>query len=207
MIINIAKHEFTIIWDNVYYFTLSNFPYISDWELKKLLLFLDYEKKYNRETNIICDNNNITEKINYAIKNPEQYLQVNVPEKITECISCNQKGCTTDFLCHTANIENAKLIFNCGKILSAVKARNKTGIELAKEPGNSANDPPDFFEYVMFSWGNCQAGDRLIMERILGRNPNENDLSGGFKPGVRFYFKYKTIIKHKLLNHLPLLNP
>jgi hypothetical protein len=194
--INITKHEFTIIWDNVYYFSLSNFPYISDWELKKLLLFIDYEKKYNRETNIICENINITKKINYAIKNPEQYLHVNVPKKITECIACNQKGCLTDYLCHTASIEDAKSIFNRGKILSAVKARKRTGIELAKEPRNAANDPPDFFDYIMFSWGNCQAGDRLIMERLLERSPNENDLSSEFKPGVRYYFKYKTIIGH-----------
>jgi len=197
LIINIAEHKLTIIWDNVYYFALSNFPYISDWELKKLLLFIEYENNNNRKTKIICENNNITEKVNYAIKNPDQYLQVSVPKKITECIACNQKGCITDFLCHTASIEDAKSIFNCGKILSAVKARNKTGIELAKEPRNAANDPPDFFDYIMFSWGNCQAGDRLIMERILGKNPNEIDLSSGFKPSVRFYFKYKSIIEHK----------
>jgi hypothetical protein len=195
--INIADHEFTIIWDNIYYFALSNFPNISDWELKKLLLFMKYEKDNNRETDIICKNNKITEKVNFAINNPDQYLQVIVPKKITECTACNQKGCITDYLCHIANIEDAISIFNCGKILSAVKARNKTGIELAKEPSNAANDPPDFFDYIMFSWGNCQAGDRLIIERILGRTPNEIDLSNGFKPGVRFYFKYKSIIEHK----------
>jgi hypothetical protein len=194
--INIAKHEFTIIWDNVYYFSLSNFPYISDWELKKLLLFIEYEKNNNRETKIVCENKNILEKINYVIKNPDQYLNVNVPKKITECIACNQKGCITDYLCHTASIEDAKSIFNCGKILSAVKARKKTGIELVKEQRNAANDPPDFFDYIMFSWGNCQAGDRLIMERLLKRDLNENDLSINFKPGVRYYFKYKTIIEH-----------
>jgi hypothetical protein len=195
--INIADHEFTIIWDNVYYFALSNFPNISDWELKKLLLFMKYEKDNNRETDIICENNEITEKVNFAIKDPDQYLQVNVPKKITGCTACNQKGCITDYLCHTVNVEDSKSIFDCGKILSAVKARNKTRIELAKESRNAANDPPDFFDYIMFSWGNCQAGDRLIMERILGRSPNQIDLSSGFKPGIRFYFKYKSIIDHK----------
>ena len=43
----------------------------------------------------------------------------------------------------------------------------------------------------MFAWGNCQAGDRLVMERKLGRFPNEEDLSVHFSPGVRFYFEYE----------------
>lgn len=37
MIIDINKHDFTIIWDGIYYFALSNYPHISDWELQKLL--------------------------------------------------------------------------------------------------------------------------------------------------------------------------
>ena len=45
------------------------------------------------------------------------------------------------------------------------------------ESRNAGNDPADFFDYIMFSWGNCQAGDRLIMERKLGHDPSEEDLS------------------------------
>lgn len=196
LIVNIANHEFTIIWNNIYFFALSHYPDISDWELKKLLLFIEYEKNNKRETEIICENSKILDTVNFAINNPKQFLSVSVPMKITECTACKQKGCFTNFLCHTASIENALSIFSCGKLLSAVKARNKTGIDLAKEPRNAANDPADFFDYIMFSWGNCQAGDRLIMERLLGRNPNETDLSTGFKPGVRFYFEYKSIVNN-----------
>lgn len=54
------------------------------------------------------------------------------------------------------------------------------------------NDP----EYIMFAWENCQAGDRLVMERTLGRFPNEKDLSVDFKPGIRFYFKYEQLLEH-----------
>ncbi len=61
---------------------------------------------------------------------------------------------------------------------------------------NAANDPEDYFDYVMFAWGNCQAGDRLVMERKLGRFPDEQDLSLNFEPGVRFFFKYENIITH-----------
>jgi hypothetical protein len=34
------------------------------------------------------------------------------------------------------------------------------------------------------------------MERKLGRFPNNEDLSVGFTPGVRFYFKYDQLLKH-----------
>lgn len=61
---------------------------------------------------------------------------------------------------------------------------------------NAANDPEDYFDYIMFAWGNCQAGDRLVMERKLGRFPDDKDLSIGFTPGVRFFFKYNEIVKH-----------
>ena len=217
MIVNISNHDCTIIWDNVYYFVLSEYPNISDWEIKKLILFIRNEKANKRETNITCENNKILETVNYAIKNQELYLPVNTPNKITECTACNQKGCLTDFVCHTASIENARSIFSCGKLLSAVRARKMSGIELAKEPRNAANDPPDFFDYIMFTWGNCQAGDRLVMERLLNRSPNEVDLSTEFKPGIRFYFEYNYIIKHndylndgytpvKIKNELILLN-
>ena len=65
-----------------------------------------------------------------------------------------------------------------------------------KEGRNAANDPADYFEYIMFAWGNCQAGDRLVMERKLKRFPTDDDLSIYFKPGIRFYFKYDELINH-----------
>ena len=34
------------------------------------------------------------------------------------------------------------------------------------------------------------------MERALRRFPDERDLSVGFAPGVRFYFKYETLLTH-----------
>jgi hypothetical protein len=68
--------------------------------------------------------------------------------------------------------------------------------ELMKEARNAAGDPEDYFDYVMLSWGNCQAGDRLVMERKLKRFPNEADLSVDFTPGVRFYFCYDVLATH-----------
>ena len=69
-------------------------------------------------------------------------------------------------------------------------------IGVKAEKRNAANDPEDYFDYVMFAWGNCQAGDRLVMERKLKRFPTEEDLSVNFTPGVRFFFRYEEIIKH-----------
>ncbi len=73
------------------------------------------------------------------------------------------------------------------------------------EKRNTANDPADYFEYIMLAWANCQAGDRLVMERQLGRFPNDEDLSINFNPGVRFYFKGVLPMKVKdelILNDL-----
>ena len=103
---------------------------------------------------------------------------------------------TTENVCHTTSVDNAIKIFECGKLLSALNARKVPVEELMNEKRNAANDPADYFEYVMLSWGNCQAGDRLVMERALERFPNEEDLSVYFNPGVRFYFKYEQLITH-----------
>lgn len=102
----------------------------------------------------------------------------------------------TDFVCHTAPLENAISILQCGLLLSAVNARKLPDTVLQKEDRNAANDPLDYFHYVMFSWGNCQAGDRLVMERKLKRSPTPEEMGVGFTPGVRFYFRYEDLERH-----------
>ena len=40
------------------------------------------------------------------------------------------------------------------------KPEKETGVSasvLKAEGRNAANDPDDYFDYVMFAWGNCQA--------------------------------------------------
>jgi len=196
MKVSIANHEFPYIWDGVYYFALSDYPHISPWELKKLFSFMEYEKQNGRNTEIVCENETILTAVKNAVENPDTVKNAALPKKITECTYCKQKGCLTQFLCHTATIENAKKILNSGELLSAVKAFNKTADELVSDKRNAASDPADYFDYIMFAWGNCQAGDRLVMERTLGRIPTEDDLDINFAPGVRFYFRYENIIKH-----------
>ena len=197
MLIKIGDFECTEVWNGVFYKRLSNYPQISDWEIRTIIEFVEYEKRYSRECKIECEDRDVLNLINESFINKEKYLSTSRPKLLTECTACPyRKGCVTDYVCHTTSLDNAKKIFECGKLLSALNARKISVEELMNEKRNAANDPADYFEYIMFAWGNCQAGDRLVMERKLGRFPNNEDLSVGFTPGVRFYFKYDQLLKH-----------
>ena len=197
MLIRIGDFECTEVWDGIFYKRLSNYPFITNWEIRNILDFMKYEKNNGRECKIECDNKEIIDCIENAIQNPIEYKDVPRPKLITECTACPyRKGCETKFVCHTTSVDNAVKILESGKLLSAVKARGISSAQLMTESRNAAHDPADFFDYIMFAWGNCQAGDRLVMERKHNRTPNEKDLSIDFTPGIRFYFKYDEIIKH-----------
>ncbi len=197
MLIKIGDFEYTEVWDGVLYKKLSNYPQISDWEIRTIIEFVEYEKKYGRESVIECENSNVLDIIRESMAHKKEYLSIPRPGLLTECTACPyRKGCVTDYVCHTTSADNALKILKSGKLLSAINARNLPVEELMHESRNAANDPADYFEYIMFAWGNCQAGDRLVMERALGRFPNDEDLSVKFNPGVRFYFKYEDLIRH-----------
>ena len=197
MLIKIGAFDCTEVWDGVFYKALSDYPHITDWEIRTVLDFIDYENLNGRECAIECASNDIISQIKTAARTPAKYKTVPPPPLITECTACPyRKGCETAFVCHTSSVENALKIFETGKLLSAVKARNLPPEQLMAEPRNAACDPADFFHYIMFSWGNCQAGDRLVMERKLNRPPDEKALSTDFTPGVRFYFRYSVLITH-----------
>ena len=181
MLIKIGDFEFTEVWDGVFYKKLSNYPQITDWEIRTIIEFIEYENRYGRECVIECEDSNVLKLVNEGIAHKEMYLSTPRPKLLTECTACPyRKGCVTDYVCHTTSVENAIKIFECGKLLSALNARKVPVEELMSENRNAANDPADYFEYIMFSWGNCQAGDRLVMERALERFPNEDDLSVHF---------------------------
>lgn len=197
MLIKIIKEDFTSVWDGVFYKKLSDYPNITPWELRTLAEFIAYEKQHGRSCTIECEDAQLLERIHDALRKPSAFLSVPPPDIITECTACPvRKGCMTDFICHTASPENARSILSSGKLLSAVRARNLPAEVLMTEPRNAAKDPADYFHYVMLAWGNCQAGDRLVMERKLGRFPDEEDLSIRFTPGVRFYFRYDRLVQH-----------
>ena len=179
------------------YKKLSDYPHITDWEIRNLIDFIEYESVNGRQCEIQCDNEELLKIINKKIMEKDKYVNVSRPALITECTACHyRRGCVTEYVCHTTSPDNAIKIFESGKLLSALNARKVPVEELMTEKRNAANDPADYFEYVMLAWGNCQAGDRLVMERKLGRFPDEEDLSVNFTPGVRFYFKYDKLVKH-----------
>ena len=197
MKIDIGKHEFTESWDGVLYKALSEYPKVSDNETKDIIDFIAYEKMNGRECEITANRQDILDYVLEEMKHPDRYQNVGRSEIIRECTACvTRGGCMTDFVCHTAPLENAITILQCGSLLSAVNARKLPDTVLQKEKRNAANDPVDYFHYVMFSWGNCQAGDRLVMERKLKRSPTPEEMGVGFTPGVRFYFRYEDLEKH-----------
>ena len=197
MLIKIGNFEYTEVWDGVFYKKLSNYPHITDWEIRTLVEFIEYEEKYGRKCTIECEDEKLLELIKLKIADGERYKVVPRPKLLTECTACPyRKGCVTEDVCHTTSFENAIKIFKSGELLSALNARKISVEELMNESRNAANDPADYFEYVMLAWGNCQAGDRLVMERKLGRFPTDEDLSVNFEPGIRFYFKYDRLLTH-----------
>ena len=197
MLIKVGDFEFTEVWDGVLYKKLSRYPDITDWEIRNLIEFIEYEKMHGRACRIECEDAALQAKLLSCISEKNKYIHTPRPRLITECTACpTRKGCATEYVCHTTSPENAVSIFQSGKLLSALNARKVPVEALMEEKRNAANDPADYFEYIMFSWGNCQAGDRLVMERKLGRFPDEKDLSIDFTPGVRFYFRYEDLVKH-----------
>ena len=196
MKIKIGNFDCTECWNGVLYKKLSSYPYITPWEIQTVLDFIRYEEENGRSCDMEADGE-ILSAIDAYRPTYEDGIRVPVPSRITECTACpTYKGCMTDFVCHTSSAENAKMILSCGSLYSAVRARGLSAEVLQKEARNAANDPADYFDYVMLAWGNCQAGDRLIMERKLGRFPTETDLSTDFTPGVRYYFRYETLSAH-----------
>lgn len=196
MQIRIGEFDITECWDGVFYKKLSRHPHITKWELQTVQDFMRYEEANGRSCEIIAEKA-ILEEIRRYREIYESGVRVSPPAKIEECTACPKyRGCMTDFVCHTSPLENAIQILDCSSLLAPVQARKLSAAELRKESGNAANDPEDYFEYIMFAWGTGQAGDRLVMERKLGRFPDEKDLGIGFTPGVRFFFRYHELIQH-----------
>ena len=183
MIINIAKHESTRgIEGGTYFFNLSCYPNISLSELKSVVAFIMYEKSYNRETEIICDDEQLQIIINKAVANPHTLEPFILSDE-------------TEFVYHATDINGAQKILSCGKLLSAVNVYGKTGEELAYDKRDSPwNDPADYFDYIMFCNGDDMTGDYVVLSENI---PCEDDLEKGrFDAGVRFYIRSDDVIRH-----------
>ena len=81
---------------------LSEYPQISDWEIRNIIEFIEYENKYHRECTIECEDKNILDIIRSSLINKNKFINTNRPKLITECTACpHRKGCVTEFVCHT----------------------------------------------------------------------------------------------------------
>lgn len=188
MILNISNHGSGVIERGVYYFALSDYPHITASELKNMIAFINYEKTYGRQTEIICEDENILEIVNNAVAHPDMVVYKKTTEE-------NILPAENEFVYHATDINAARKILSGGKLLSAVKVYGKTGEELSFRKRYSLwNDPADFFEYIMFCWGDSMTGDYVVLSENF---PGEDALEkGSFDPGVRFYFRYADIIRH-----------
>lgn len=68
MIIKIGNFECTEVWDGIFYKKLSNYPQVSDWELRTIIEFIKYEDKYGRKCTIECEDKNLLNLINEEVK-------------------------------------------------------------------------------------------------------------------------------------------
>ena len=182
MTLKITDNNTRVIERGVYYYGLPDYPHITMSDLKNIIAFIRYEKSYSRQTEIVCKDENILAAVNDAVSDPNKIESILLPAE-------------NEFIYHATDIKAAQKILSEGKLLSAVKAYGKTGEELSFEKRDSLwNDPPDYFEYIMFCWGDDVTGDYVVLSE---KSPVEDDLQkGNFDAGVRFYFRYEDIIHH-----------
>lgn len=108
MLIKVGDFEFTEVWDGVLYKKLSDYPHITDWEIRNLIDFIEYESVNGRQCEIQCDNEELLKIINKKIMEKDKYVNVSRPALITECTACHyRRGCVTEYVCHTTSPDNA----------------------------------------------------------------------------------------------------
>lgn len=203
MNVTVEKEDFRLIWKynnnnkvRHYMYTVSEYPKPSEWELHEFNEFLDYEMNHGRKILLWFESDSMLKAFADSINkrfSQNKISMIERPHKLEHCKACKENGCLTDMFCHTSSIEDGKKIFSSGKLLSSKNARGISVSNLMDESRNAAGDPADYFDYVMLSYGNCIAGDRLVTERRLGRSPNDSDLGENFYPGIRYYFNRKDI--------------
>lgn len=67
MLIKIGQFEYTSVWDGVLYKNLPNYPAVSDWELRNIIEFVEYEQANGRCREIECDNRDLRTEISCAL--------------------------------------------------------------------------------------------------------------------------------------------
>ena len=86
----------------------------ADYEMKKIITFINYEKSYGRQPEIICEDNNVLSAINKAA------AHLDGTQKIMQIAK-------NEFVYHATDLKAAQKILTCGKLLSATRVYGKTG--------------------------------------------------------------------------------
>lgn len=183
LILNISNKNLTVIRKGIYYFELSDYPRIKDYEWNNIIAFISYEKAHGRQTEIICEDNNVLTIVNNTANSLDG----------TEYFPPKVNG--DEFVYHATNVLAAQKILSGGRLLSAINVYGKTGEELTLQRREMGYyDPADYFEYIMFGWGDHLVGDYVVLSENW---PSEEDLiNGNFNAGVRFYFRYEDMVQH-----------
>ena len=96
MLIKIGQFDITECLDGVFYKKLSQYPYITDWEIRTVLDFIEYEKTNGRSCEIEAEKE-IIGAIDRYRSSDQSSVRISPPDKIEECTACPKyKGCMTD---------------------------------------------------------------------------------------------------------------
>lgn len=195
MEIRVEPRENRVLLDGIYHFGLSKYPEVNGYEKKLMLQFADYERAQGRKTYITFTDPAVEASLQDIKQKRTHYLDIETPDCIVFCHDCKQLGCKTNWIVHTTGAKTALKMLQEGRLLSLTRAFNQSPEELAQSDLNTAGNPPDFFNYILFVWGNCPSGDRLLMEHDWGQSQRQH-LTEDFVPGVRFYYDFEILRRH-----------
>lgn len=110
----------------------------------------------------------------------------------TQCCShVYSEGCSALLMCHGAPVSALADILDQGVLRASTTLTGRTGQDLSGS--SSWGEPPDYFDYVMLANGRCLAPEAVALSRLVGRDLVPADLSPGYPPAARLYFRWDTL--------------
>jgi hypothetical protein len=100
-------------------------------------------------------------------------------------------GCAAALVCHGAPAAAAARILADGALRPATEVTGRSAHDLAA--ASTWGEPADYFEHVMLANGRCTAPEAVAHSRVLGRDVTPADLTPGYPPAVRFYFRWRSL--------------
>jgi hypothetical protein len=110
------------------------------------------------------------------------------------CTHVYPGGCAAALVCHGAPAAAAARILADGALRPATAVTGRSAHDLAA--ASTWGEPADYFEHVMLANGRCTAPEAVAYSRVLGRDLTPADLTPGYPPAVRFYFRWRSLADH-----------